>query len=410
MIVTMDPSEPTTPTATADEGRPLPPPRLPWRLVRARRHVLGGVCQGLSVATGVDVTLVRLAFIAVGLTGVGVLAYIVMALVLPREDPAAGRPLIPAPPDTARWLRGALLVAPILSVTGVLGWPWHAAFLRFWPTRLDGGFGLVLIALGVFVIWLRRREDRDDPPAAAAPPSAWWETRPQPERPAPAAVAEPSTPKTSTGLLVARVFAWLAIVAALLAGAATIWLERIGALSIPNPVAIIVVGAVSVGLIVAAAIWARGAMPIVGAMATLAVPLVLVLSFGSWQGGVGDRLVTPTALAPSQDYHLAIGRLTVDLTQAPLKGADVAVKATTKIGVLRVIVPDDASVTVDAHVGAGQTRVFGHTQSGLGVSSHTVETPTPTNGALRLDLNVTVGGLTVCHHSTLDACITDTSN
>jgi phage shock protein PspC (stress-responsive transcriptional regulator) len=408
MIFVMDPSEPTPPTAAPEHGRPLPSPQPPWRLMRARRHVLGGVCQGLSVATGVDVTLVRLAFIAVGLTGIGVLAYIVMALLLPREDPTAGRPLTPAPPDTARWLRVALLVAPILSLTGVLGWPWHAGFLRFWPSRLDGGFGLVLIALGVFVIWLRRREDRGQLPAATAPPAARWETRPQPEPPAPAGVSEPDRPRTSSALLVARVFAGLAVVAAILVGAVTIWLERIGALSIPHPVAIFAVGAVTIGLVVAAAIWSRRAMPIVAALATLAVPLVLVSSLASWQGGVGDRLVTPTTFAPMQEYHLAVGRLTLDLTHAPLNGADVAVKATNKIGALRVLVPDDAAVTVDAHAGAGQTQVFGRTQSGLGVSSHTVDTPATTTGAIRLDLDVAVGGITVCHESTAASCVTNT--
>ena len=90
----MDPTEPTELTAAPDQGRPLPPPHPPpWRLLRARQHVLAGVCEGLSVATGVDVTLVRLAFIAVGLTGVGVLVYIVLERIPPpaaRSSPLLG--------------------------------------------------------------------------------------------------------------------------------------------------------------------------------------------------------------------------------------------------------------------------------------------------------------------------------
>src|SRR4051794_28108227 len=81
----MDTPQPTRPTTAPGPGRPLPPPQPPpWRLLRARRHVLAGVCQGLSVATGVDVTLVRLAFVVVGLTGVGVLAYVLLAVMVAR--------------------------------------------------------------------------------------------------------------------------------------------------------------------------------------------------------------------------------------------------------------------------------------------------------------------------------------
>jgi predicted membrane protein len=111
---------------------------------------------------------------------------------------------------------------------------------------------------------------------------------------------------------------------------------------------------------------------------------------------VGNRLVTPTALGPTQDYRLAIGRLTLDLSQASLEGIQPAVTAVNKIGALEVILPADASVTINAHVGAGQSRIFGHYRSGLNVSDHTSDTPTAPSGTIRLDLDVAVGELTVC--------------
>src|SRR3979411_2311969 len=101
---------PTTPPTAEDQP---PVARHGFRPRRARHGVLGGVCSGLSVATGVDVTLVRMAFIIEGLAGLGVLAYIILLLVLPREDPEHGQPLTPAPPDMARWLRAALVVVPL---------------------------------------------------------------------------------------------------------------------------------------------------------------------------------------------------------------------------------------------------------------------------------------------------------
>jgi phage shock protein PspC (stress-responsive transcriptional regulator) len=383
--------------------------------VRARRHVLAGVCQGLSVATGVDVTLVRLAFVAVGLTGVGVLAYVLLALLLPREDPARGRPLVPAPPDTARWLRVALLVVPIVSVLGLLGGPWHGPF-GFWRLGAGGGFGLLLVAAGVLVIWLRRRNEEpvsEPPPGASAAPAAapeWWEQRPAAapadEAAAPSAPAA-ARPSRSLALTLARVYAWLAVIAAVVVGAATIWLERIGALSIPTPVLLFGVGVLAIGVIVAAAIWARSAMPIVASTASLLVPVVLIVTLGSWHGGVGNRLVAPTALGPTQEYRLAIGRLTLDLTHAGLNGQDVAVNATDKIGTLEVLLPADVSTDVNTHVGAGQSRVFGRSRSGLNVSDHTVDSPPAANGIVRLDLDVSVGEITVCRLPTAAVPLAD---
>jgi len=392
----MDTSERLGPTTAPDGGRPLPPPEPPaWRFVRARHHVLAGVCEGLAVATGVDVTLVRLAFIAFGLTGVGVLAYVILALVVPAEDPGAGRPLVAAPSDTARWLRVALLVVPILSLTGLVGgWrgPW---FFGFWPLK-GAGFGLLLVVVGVLVIWLRRRNDRPAEPTTPALPATWGPPRLEPAVGPAAAAPAPARPSTPVGLTLARVFAWLAVIAAVVAGAGTIWLERIGALSFPRPVLLVAAGVVAIGVVIAAAIAARTAMPVVAATSALLVPLVLVLAFGSWNGGVGDRFLAPPTLAASQEFRLAIGRLTLDLTRAPLDGRDVTVSATDKVGVLEVLVPADASAVVDAHVGAGQTRLFGQRHSGLNVSDHTVDTPADANGTVRLDLDVSVGELTVC--------------
>jgi phage shock protein PspC (stress-responsive transcriptional regulator) len=408
----MDTPEPAGSTTAPEPGRPLPPPQPPaWRPLRARHHVLAGVCQGLAVATGVDVTLVRLAFIAFGLTGVGVLAYVALALVLPVEDPAAGRPLLPAPADTARWLRVALLVVPILSLLGLVG-GWRGPFgFGLWPAK-GAGFGLLLVAVGVLVIWLRRRNDRLDvepPPSSSPAPVAGWEpplagAATAADRPDTAVdtsiapVAPPPAVRSSTplSLTLARVFAWLAVMAAVVAGAVTIWLERIHALSFPKPVLLLAAGILAIGLVVAVVIVARTALPVVASTSVLLVPVVLLLAFGSWHGGVGDRFFAPPTLAATQDYRLAIGRLTLDLSRAPLDGRDVTVTATDKVGVLEVLLPADAAADVRAHVGAGESRIFGHSHGGLNVTDHTVDTPPSATSTVHLDLDVAVGGLNVC--------------
>lgn len=53
------------------------------RLYRSRKNrVLSGVCGGIGDYFGIDPVIVRLVFI---FTGVGLLAYIVMAIIIPIE-------------------------------------------------------------------------------------------------------------------------------------------------------------------------------------------------------------------------------------------------------------------------------------------------------------------------------------
>jgi phage shock protein C len=55
--------------------------------------MLGGVCAGLGDLTGIDPTLVRLAFVVVGLLGFApqiILVYLIMLLVVPEEPPIRG--------------------------------------------------------------------------------------------------------------------------------------------------------------------------------------------------------------------------------------------------------------------------------------------------------------------------------
>ena len=58
------------------------------RLVRARKgRLLAGVCSGIAEYVGIDVTVIRLIFVAVGVVtfGVGVLIYLTAWIVIPEE-------------------------------------------------------------------------------------------------------------------------------------------------------------------------------------------------------------------------------------------------------------------------------------------------------------------------------------
>jgi phage shock protein C len=104
-----------------------------------------GVCGGIAEYLSVDSSLVRFAFI-VGTFwgGIGLLLYIVLAIVLPTDEQA------PAPPslssERSHVLAGLLLVAlGGLLLVANLGWaPWLSWSL-FWPGVL------ILVGLGLLL-------------------------------------------------------------------------------------------------------------------------------------------------------------------------------------------------------------------------------------------------------------------
>jgi phage shock protein PspC (stress-responsive transcriptional regulator) len=98
--------------------------------------------------------------------------------------------------------------------------------------------------------------------------------------------------------------------------------------------------------------------------------VVAVVSAFAWLNvspgaGVGDRYETPTTLVALQpSYHLGIGDLRLDLSQLPPIAQETHVKARVDIGHLRVIVPANTTVSVNAHAKAGEVRVFQERDSG----------------------------------------------
>jgi len=53
------------------------------QLRKSQEHMIAGVCGGIAETYDVDPTLVRAGFIVLGLTSVGVLLYIILAIIMP---------------------------------------------------------------------------------------------------------------------------------------------------------------------------------------------------------------------------------------------------------------------------------------------------------------------------------------
>ena len=105
-----------------------------------------------------------------------------------------------------------------------------------------------------------------------------------------------------------------------------------------------------------------------GTFLAVAASVAVVTAFAwfdvSLGDGVGQRTYTPTtAAAVDSPYRLGIGDLEVDLSQIDSAGPH-KIEARVGIGELRIVVPRDADVHVDAHAKAGELFVLGDHDDG----------------------------------------------
>ncbi len=121
-------------------------------------RVMFGVAGGLAEHLDIDSTLVRVAFVVLGFaSGIGLIAYIVLALVMPEAVKGAepAEESTPPPEADTRTKRNRNFIGGLLVVVGVLLLLLQVEFFSWlrwgliWP--------LAIIAVGVALIWDRSR-------------------------------------------------------------------------------------------------------------------------------------------------------------------------------------------------------------------------------------------------------------
>jgi phage shock protein PspC (stress-responsive transcriptional regulator) len=352
------------------------------RLLRStKERMLWGVAGGLGKYLRVDPTLVRLGFVVAALFGgLGVLAYLVMAVVVP-EDDGSGKPASGRRPPTAAIV--LLVFAVLVALPGPFwgwdhGWWWGFAGPLWIGVLILAGVLAYRALTGRTLRGPRGNGLRRSRSSSAANVGDTAETEEAPGEP----------PRIVRGIAIAILIA-AALVAACCVAAAACWLTATGNGSIVAGVVI------ALGLALAATAFiadARRASPWL-----LAAALVLALPAGAvaaadihFDGGIGERDYRPSSIAelPADGYELGVGQLVVDLRDIPwTDGETISLESDLGMGQMIVSVPSNVCVAADARAKAGELIVRGESSGGVDTE---LDNNAPPGNAPRLDLDAEI--------------------
>lgn len=161
------------------------------------------------------------------------------------------------------------------------------------------------------------------------------------------------------------------------------------------PAAVIVIG---IGLIADARGRAHGGLIFLGVILTL---LMLVdvsirpFRFTSGETFIGPRTERPVAVEELEDYGIFAGDLRVDLSDLSLPAGETSLDVSTFAGTIRVTVPADVTVELEAGTMFGQVRAFGEQSEGIGPRVDKTFTGSDPSRVLVLDVSSFAGDIEV---------------
>jgi phage shock protein PspC (stress-responsive transcriptional regulator) len=367
--------------------------RAPRRLLRSPKdRVLWGVAGGLGEYLRLDPTLVRLGFaVSAFFGGFGVLAYLVMAVVVP-EDDGTGKPQ-PArrPPIWALILLGLAILVILPGRFWAFHHGWWSGWWGWWFGPL---WFLFLVALVVIVVRAIRGRPRG--PGTGAGSEATTEEAGEAPTAEATGTGETAVTEVRGGepprwvrLIAIVLLACVAIAAAFMVSALAAWATATGSGSVVAGVVI------ALGVAIAGTAFIGEARRI--APWLLAGALVLGVPAGAtaaadvhFDGGIGERHYAPTAISdvPADGYDFGVGQLVVDLRDLPwAKGQAIAVSSKLGVGQMIVSVPTNVCVHAHATGKAGELLIRGDQSDGVDPE---VDQGLPRSDAPRLDLDAEI--------------------
>jgi phage shock protein PspC (stress-responsive transcriptional regulator) len=364
------------------------------RLLRSRNErMLAGVAGGLADYLNLPPTLVRLGFVVAALFGgFGVLAYLVMAVIVPQDD-GSGEPVRDQRPPI--WAVILLGIAVLVVLPGPF-WGWDHGWGWIGPLWL---LFLAAVAAGVYRLIAKRWPWQQDGGPRGGGPRAGAGSE------AGGGSGETATTEIqgddAAGPRVARAIALVILAAAAIGAAFALALFSAWATATGSGA---VIAGVVIALGVALAATAFFADARRSAPWLLAVALVMAVPAGAvaatdieFDGAIGERDYTPATVTdiPADGYELGIGQLKVDLRGLPWADGTV-VQAPTKLGVGQTVISVPTSVCVVGHADARAGELWARGESNAGVDPEFDRGDPPGRAPrLVLDSEVQIGQLVV---------------
>ncbi len=348
-------------------------------------RVLAGVCAGAAKYLNVDPVVIRVLIAVLTFVGLsGLILYVAAWFFLPADDTgqsiAADWFNLDKNEEQVRVI--GLVAAAVLAALAIIGdsqWAW-------W------GLPWVLLPLAL-LYWLfvvRPRRNAPDVPATADVRSASDGTAVLPaESTDPSATKFAKRPARQpgssalTGLTLSVTAIAVAITVLVAEPTDPTW-------TIYPAVALAVI---TTGVLVGMFFGRPGPLILIG----LVVAVVLAIGSVMPSNGMGDKSIRPlTAAGVDGEYEHGMGVLRFDLTSVddPEQLLGSTIRLENGVGEIKVTVPQDLNVAVDAQVDAGEIRAFG---SKTGDTDATLVRPPddPDEPALTLHIRENLGGIEV---------------
>jgi phage shock protein PspC (stress-responsive transcriptional regulator) len=365
--------------ARFDRGSAATAVRHPESLRRSSTdRKVAGVCGGLGRQIGVDPNILRVAAVALALSGIGIALYLVLWMVMPDEGAPEEARFTKNLPEQLR--SGTGLAVAIGAGTIALGIALQAIFGPALPFDFPFPFPLVLVAAVVWFFWHRSRgqsqravtsfqaehpagprldlsRDPDDP---GAPGPEFW-ARPDPlglyrQNPPPGSAVQPVVAparisrKAPALLRFGTVFATAAGVGVLMIVAAS-------GVAVP---ALLFVGVpltiFGAGLTLTSRFGTSGGLATLGLVGAVAAAGIAGVGAGPWS--VQDH--RPTTVTEANAISLPMGINNINLSGLPLRPhSESTITLNQHNGAVIVQVSDNVDVRVNAHVNRGGYDLFG---------------------------------------------------